>query len=98
MHLTKRFFTMNALVVLLSVGLTVLAVIIFVAAHTKVFGNEADTKEVQKAFEGRAAISQIKREAQTLKFEELLDATYQQELADRVNALGASAIILKIEM
>lgn len=95
MHLTKRFFTMNALVVLLSVGLTILAVIIFVAAHAKVFGSEADTKEFQQAFEVRAAISQIKREAQTLKFEQLLDAKYQQELADRVNALDASAIIFK---
>ncbi|BFT76170.1 sensor histidine kinase [Paenibacillus sp. P36] len=95
MHLTKRFFTMNALAVLLSVGLTVLAVIIFVAAYTKVFGREADTKEVQKAFEVRAAISEIKREAQPLKFEQLLDTKFQQELANRVNALDASAIILK---
>ncbi|MCY9657724.1 HAMP domain-containing sensor histidine kinase [Paenibacillus chondroitinus] len=95
MHLTKRFFTMNALAVLLSVGLTVLAVIIFVAAYTKVFGREAETKEFQKAFEVRAAISEIKREAQPLKFEQLLDTKFQQELANRINALDASAIILK---
>ncbi|MZQ82690.1 HAMP domain-containing protein [Paenibacillus sp. 5J-6] len=95
MHLTKRFFTMNALAVLLSIGLTVLAVIIFVAAYTKVFGREADTKEFQKAFEVRAAINEMKREAQPLKFEQLLDTKYQQQLANRVNALDASAIILR---
>ncbi|NOU86076.1 HAMP domain-containing protein [Paenibacillus sp. LMG 31460] len=94
MHLTKRFFTMNTLAVLLSIGLTILAVIIFVAAYTKVFGREADTKEFQKVFEVRAAISEIKREALTLGFEHLLDKKYQQELSDRVNVLGASAIIL----
>ena len=35
MHLTKRFFTMNTLAVLLSIGLTILAVIIFVAIIRK---------------------------------------------------------------
>lgn len=94
MHLTKRFFTMNALAVLLSIGLTILAVIIFVAAYTKVFGREVDMKAFQQAFEVRTVISEIKREAQTLRFEELLDKKYQQELADRVDVLGASAIIL----
>ncbi|MNI12741.1 Alkaline phosphatase synthesis sensor protein PhoR [compost metagenome] len=94
MHLTKRFFTMNTLAVLLSIGLTILAVIIFVAAYTKVFGREADMKEFQKVFEVRAAISEIKREALNLGFEQLLDKKYQQELSDRVNVLDASAIIL----
>jgi signal transduction histidine kinase len=94
MHLTKRFFTMNTLAVLLSIGLTILAVIIFVATYTKVFGREADMKEFQKEFEVRAAISEIKREAQTLGFEQLLDKKYQQELSDRVYVLDASAIIL----
>ena len=51
-------------------------------------------KEFQKVFEVRAAISEIKREALTLGFEELLDKKYQQELSDRVNVLDASAIIL----
>lgn len=94
MHLTKRFFTMNALAVLLSIGLTFLAVIIFIAAYTKVFGREAGMKEFQKVFEVRAAISEIMREAQTFKFEQLMDHKYQQQLSDRVNALDASAIIL----
>lgn len=95
MHLTKRFFTMNALAVLLSIGLTVLAVIIFVAAYTKVFDHEANTKEFQKAFEVRAALNEMKREAQPLKFEQLLDTKYQQQLANRVDVLDASAIILR---
>jgi signal transduction histidine kinase len=95
MHLTKRFFTMNALAVLFSVGLTVLAVIIFVATYTKVFGQEANTKEFEKAFEVRAAISEITRVAQAYKFEQLLDTAYQHELANRVNALGASALIFR---
>ena len=36
MQLTKRFFMMNALAVLGSIAFTVLAVIIFVAAYTKI--------------------------------------------------------------
>ena len=31
----------------------------------------------------------------TLEFEQLLDQQYQQELSDRVKALGAHAVILK---
>ncbi|WP_310227110.1 HAMP domain-containing sensor histidine kinase [Paenibacillus qinlingensis] len=85
---------MNTLAVLLSIGLTILAVIIFVAAYAKVFGREASIKEFQHTFEVRAAISEIKREAQTFKFEELLDKKYQQELSERVNVLDASAIII----
>lgn len=95
MQLTKRFFTMNALTVLGSIALTVLAVIIFVAAYTKVFGTEADINDFKRIFEVRSGIGEIKRAAQTFEFEQLLDKQYQQELSDRVKALGANAVILK---
>lgn len=95
MQLTKRFFTMNALAVLVSIALTVLAVIIFVAAYTKVVGPEADINDLKRIFEVRSGIGEIKRAAQTLEFEQLLDKPYQQELSDRVKALGANAVILK---
>ncbi|NOU94035.1 HAMP domain-containing protein [Paenibacillus sp. LMG 31456] len=94
MHLTKRFFTMNALAVLFSIGLTVLAVIIFVAAYTKIFGHKADINELKSVFELRTGISEIKRNAHTLEFEQLLDKKAQQELSDRVKALGANAVLL----
>ncbi|KRE90465.1 histidine kinase [Paenibacillus sp. Soil766] len=94
MHLTKRFFTMNTLAVLLSIGLTILAVIIFVATYTKVWGREAGIEQFQRAYEVRAAISEIQDEAQALGFEALLDKKYQQELANRVNVLDASAILI----
>lgn len=86
---------MNALTVLVSIALTVLAVIIFVAAYTKVLGPEADIDDFKRIFEVRSGIGEIKRAAQTLEFEQLLDKSYQQELSDRVKALGANAVILK---
>lgn len=95
MQLTKRFFTMNALTVLGSIALTVLAVIIFVAAYTKVFGPEASINDFKRIFEVRSGIGEIKRAAQAFEFEQLLDKAYQQELSERVKALGAHAVILK---
>ncbi|PZE19886.1 sensor histidine kinase [Paenibacillus xerothermodurans] len=95
MHLTKRFFVMNALSVLLSIGLTVLAVIVFVAVYTKVVGREAYMNELQRVFEIRTAMTEIQREAQTYEFEQLLDKQYQQNLSARVKALGAAAVLLK---
>ncbi|MCZ8522021.1 MULTISPECIES: sensor histidine kinase [Paenibacillus] len=95
MHLTKRFFMMNALAVLLSIGLTVLAVIIFVAAYSNVFGRDAYIQEWQRVYEVRTGISEIKREALSTEFEQLLDPRYQQELSDRVTALGAQAVLMQ---
>ncbi|WP_028594415.1 sensor histidine kinase [Paenibacillus assamensis] len=95
MHLTKRFFTMNALAVLLSVGLTALAVIIFVAVYAKIFGHGADIDELKHAFEVRTGINEIKMNAQTMKFEQLLDKKYKEELSAHVRALDANAVIFK---
>jgi signal transduction histidine kinase len=95
MQLTKRFFMMNALAVLGSIAFTVLAVIIFVAVYTRLFGPEADMNDMRKIFEVRSGLGEIKRAAMTLEFEQLLDQQYQQKLSDQVEALGAHAIILK---
>ncbi|WP_426445590.1 ATP-binding protein [Paenibacillus sp. S-38] len=95
MQLTKRFFLMNTLAVLLSIALTALAAVIFVAAYTGLFGREAKIHEWQRAFEVRTGLSEIQREAQSLEFGQLLEQTYQQELAERVRALGAHAVLLK---
>ncbi|WP_159887825.1 sensor histidine kinase [Paenibacillus puerhi] len=95
MHLTKRFFTMNALAVLLSIGLTVLAGVIFVAAYTKVFAREANIQEWNRAFEVRTKINAIKNEALKREFEQLLDQRYQQELADRAREAGADAFLFR---
>ncbi|MFC3345313.1 ATP-binding protein [Paenibacillus abyssi] len=86
---------MNALTVLVSVTVTVLAVIIFVAAYTKVIGPEADMGELKRIFEVRSGIGEIIRSAQTLEFEQLLDTGFQRELSDHVRVLGANAVILK---
>ncbi|TVY07367.1 sensor histidine kinase [Paenibacillus cremeus] len=95
MHLTKRFFLMNALAVLLSIALTALAVMIFVAAYTKLFGREAYFRDMKNAFEVRAAISEIKQEALADGFERLMNKNAQQELQDRLKPWGATAILLK---
>ncbi|MDR6883254.1 HAMP domain-containing sensor histidine kinase [Bacillus sp. 3255] len=95
MNFTKRFFTMNALAVLASIGLTVLAAIIFIASYTKVFGREVQMKEFQQFIEVRAAISELRSEAQTYKFEQLMDTKFQKELAGRANAVGAHVIVIK---
>ncbi|MGG1550923.1 sensor histidine kinase [Paenibacillus ferrarius] len=95
MNFTKRFFTMNALALLATIGLTLLAVVIFIAAYTRMFGQEVQTKEFQRAFEVRAAISDIQQRAQALSFDQLLDKQYQTDLARQMSALGASAVIVK---
>lgn len=94
MQLTKRFFAMNALAVLVSVGLTVLAVILFVAVYTKLPGREAGADDWKRLFEVRMGIGELRQEALALEFERLLDQTYQQQLAERVKAIGADAVIL----
>ncbi|MBD0382827.1 sensor histidine kinase [Paenibacillus sedimenti] len=95
MDFTKRFFTMNALAMLASISLTLLAVVIFIATYTKVFGYEVQSKGLQRAFEVRAAIGELQRQAQMAGFDQLLDQQYQNELTRRVNVLGASAVLLK---
>ncbi|WP_274364058.1 sensor histidine kinase [Paenibacillus thermotolerans] len=95
MRLTKRFFAMNALAVLGSIALTMLAATIFVAAHTAVFGPKAKMDEWKRSYEIRTGIGEIKRFAEALSFEQLLDQRTQRELSDRVKLLGADAVILK---
>lgn len=95
MDFTKRFFTINALAMLASIGLTLLAVVIFIATYTKVFGYEVQSKGLQHAFEVRAAIGELQRQAQMAGFDQLLDKQYQNELTRRLNVLGASAVLLK---
>lgn len=95
MQLTKRFFAMNALAVFVSIGLTAIAVMIFIASYTKVFGQEAYANEWKRFFEVKAGFSEMKREALTLEFDQLLNQDYQQELFDRVTAVGGSAVLLR---
>jgi signal transduction histidine kinase len=95
MHLTKRFFVMNGLTVLLSIGLTVLAVTVFAAAYTKLFGREAGIHDWQHVFEVRTGISELRRKALAIGFEQLQDPKAQQELSDQVKALGADAVLLR---
>lgn len=95
MQLTKRFFLMNALAVLLSIGVTALAVVVFVAAYTKLFGREAGIREWQHMLEVRAGMNELRQEALAYDFERLLDKQVQQELGERVRALGGEAVLLK---
>ncbi|RXT01923.1 cell wall metabolism sensor histidine kinase WalK [Ammoniphilus sp. CFH 90114] len=95
MQLTKRFFLMNAMAVMVSIALTVLAVILFVAAYTRIIGPEADMNDLKRIFEVRSGLGEIKRAAISMEFEQLLDQQYQQELSNQVKAIGADAVILK---
>jgi signal transduction histidine kinase len=95
MRLTRLFFAMNALAVLVSVALTALAGLLFLAIYTSVFGREAHADDLRRMVEVRSGMGELLREAQALKFEQLLDKTYREELAARVRAMGAHAVILK---
>lgn len=95
MHLTKRFFLMNALTVLLSTVLTVLVVIVFVAVYTNLLGREAHIHEWKRVYEVRTAMTAIKREAQAAGYDKLLDPLYQQELSERMKIVGGDAIVAK---
>lgn len=94
MQLTKRFFAMNALTVLVSIALTVLAVMLVVAGYTKVFGRETSIEEMRRALEVRAGIGEIKHWALGVGFERLMNAQDQRELEGQVKALGADAVLL----
>lgn len=95
MNLTKRFFLMNTMAVLLSIGLTVMAAIIFAAVYTKVLGREADLSELRRGFEVRSGISEIKQDAMTLSLSDLLTSEVQEELSNRVQSIGAGAALFK---
>ena len=95
MQLTKRFFVMNTLAVLVSILFTVLAVILFTAAYTKLIAPSANNDDWKKMFEVRSGLGQIKNTAMNMPFEQLLEQPFQQELSHQVKALGADALIIK---
>jgi signal transduction histidine kinase len=95
MRLAKRFFLMNALTVLVSIALTALAVVIFIAVYTEVLGREASISDLKRVYEVRSGISEIYQAARKAPFEQLLDREFQLELQDRVKALGADAVVWK---
>lgn len=95
MQLTKRFFAMNALAVLGALAVTVLAVMIFIAAYTKLFGPQSDMNDFMRIIEVRTEIGEIRRTAETFEFERLLDEQFRQELSARVKAIGAHVLILE---
>jgi len=95
MQLTKRFFLMNMVAVLATIALTVLAVILFVAAYEKIVGPNTGVNDLKRVYEVRSGLGEIKKEAMVLGFEQLLDPSYQQKLLGQVDLLGADAVILK---
>lgn len=95
MSLTRRFFAWNVMTVLVSIGLTALAVMIAAAAYTKIFNRDAYALNMEKVLAVRTGMNELKREAQGLQFGQLLDKSFQQELSIRVKALGAQAILLQ---
>jgi signal transduction histidine kinase len=95
MQLAKRFFVMNALTVIVSIALTALAFIIFVASYTSLFGIKASIHDLTRVYEKRSGIGQIHHAARNLSFDKLLEKSYQLELSDQLKAIGADAVILK---
>ncbi|MFS0726394.1 ATP-binding protein [Paenibacillus sp. 1P07SE] len=95
MQVTRRFFMMNALAMLGSFAFTLLAALIFLGVYSKVAGTEADLNEVRRVIDVQSGLGELTRTAASMTFEELLEGRYQQELSDRVLALGANAVIVK---
>ncbi|WP_281888600.1 HAMP domain-containing sensor histidine kinase [Paenibacillus sp. YYML68] len=95
MRVTKRFFLLNVISVLLALVVTVLAVIVFAAIYTRVIGQKPTLHELQRSYEKRAAIEALKREAQSLPFEQLLDRSWQQAWTERATAVGAHLVVLR---
>lgn len=95
MQLTKRFFAMNVLAVLVAVAVTALAVMLFIIVYTKWIGPAANWQAFQRTLDMRAGLVQIKTDASTQPFDRLLDASFQQELAEKVKAIGADAVIVR---
>lgn len=95
MQLSKRFFAMNVLAVVAAVVFTALAVTLFMAAYTNWFGPAAHWQALQRTVELRAWLADIKNDALMLSFDRLLDASFQQELREKVKVLGAEAVIVE---
>ncbi|WP_309121254.1 HAMP domain-containing sensor histidine kinase [Paenibacillus sp.] len=95
MQVTKRFFAMNALAMLGSFAFALLSAVIFVAVYMRVIGPEANLNDMQRLFETRAGIGEIKNEAASMDFDQLLEERYLEQLTDRVEMFGASAIIVR---
>lgn len=95
MQLTKRFFAMNALAMLGSFAITFLAVAVFAAAYTKMGGSEASLGAMQRNLEIRSAIGEIKNASAKLSFDQLLEERHLQRLTERVELVGANAVIVR---
>jgi len=94
MRLTGRFFAMNALAVLVSLGIAALAAMVFAAVYAKLAGTDVGARDLQRALDARAGLAAIRAEAERLDFGELLDPQYQARLAERAGMIGADAYIL----
>ncbi|RKD25022.1 two-component sensor histidine kinase [Ammoniphilus oxalaticus] len=96
MQLTKRFFTMNVLAVLISVVATALAVIVFIAVYTRAVGPEAiGGQDLKRILEVRAELAKLKNAASGLEFEQLLEPQLQHELSEQVRNSEIDTVIFE---
>lgn len=63
MNISRRFFILNTLTVLISIAVTALAAVVFTAAYTSMFGRDAGALEMKRVFEIRTGFGEIKRQA-----------------------------------
>lgn len=95
MQLVKRFFAINAVVVLVTIIITLLAALLFVAAYSALSGFSVDGENLDRLLLARATLLDIQRTAQNLSFEQLTSPPHQERLVAQAVAAGAELFILK---
>jgi signal transduction histidine kinase len=93
MQLTKRFFMLNALAVLVSIAVTALAAMLFLAVYTKLAGGGPSSRDLERIMAVRSGIGELRSQAAVLSFEQLLDRQVQQDLSERTELLGGHVVI-----
>lgn len=94
MNLGRRFFMLNTLTVLITILVTALGIVIFIAVYTRIFRQDAGVSDLTRAIEVRAGFEEIKK---SLAYDSQgnLGANSKDELTASVKALGADALVLR---
>lgn len=95
MNLSKRFFIQNTLAILVTMLATALAVVIFIAVYTGIFGRDGGVTGVNQVLEARVGFKEIKQKVLSPDTRKNLDTGFQEMLVAGVTAISGDAIVLK---
>ena len=95
MNLRNRLVFMSTLTVLYSILISAIVFIVTIGIYTGVFKKEVDINAMQKAFEIRAGLSEIKKVAIEKGYDYIIKESYRNDLFSKVHFLGADAYLIR---